>query len=68
MFAGKTINERTHRLSGPETVTKVLVLSTFDDDELVYGALRAGASGYVLKYAPPQILIMAIRRVAAGDA
>jgi DNA-binding NarL/FixJ family response regulator len=49
-------------------LTKVLVLTTFDDDELVYGALRAGASGYVLKHAAPQDLIVAIRRVASGDA
>jgi DNA-binding NarL/FixJ family response regulator len=52
----------------PDYLTKVLVLTTFDDDELVYGALRAGASGYVLKHAAPQDLIVAVRRVAAGEA
>jgi DNA-binding NarL/FixJ family response regulator len=49
-------------------LTKVLVLTTFDDDEYVYGALRAGASGYLLKHAAPQDLIVAVRRVASGDA
>jgi DNA-binding NarL/FixJ family response regulator len=49
-------------------LTKVLVLTTFDDDELVYGALRAGASGYLLKHAASADLIEALRRVAAGEA
>jgi len=48
--------------------TRVLVLSTFADDESVYPALRAGAQGYLLKHAAPQDLPTAIRRVAAGDA
>ncbi len=47
---------------------KVLVLTTFDLDEYVYGALRAGASGFLLKDAPPADLIHAVRTVAAGDA
>ncbi|MFG1928474.1 response regulator [Cryptosporangium sp. NPDC048952] len=46
----------------------VLILTTFDDDEYVYGALRAGASGFLLKDAPPADLLAAIRVVAAGDA
>jgi DNA-binding NarL/FixJ family response regulator len=46
----------------------VLVLTTFDLDEYVFGALRAGASGFLLKDAPPEQLIGAIRIVAAGDA
>jgi DNA-binding NarL/FixJ family response regulator len=50
------------------TDVKVLVLTTFSDDALVYSALRAGASGYLLKTAPPEQLINAIRTVAAGDA
>ena len=50
--------------SGP----RVLVLTTFDDDEAVYGALLAGASGYLLKHAVPHDLLSAVRRVAAGDA
>ena len=48
--------------------TRVLVLTTFDLDEYVYGALRAGASGFVLKDARPQELLHAIEIVAAGDA
>jgi DNA-binding NarL/FixJ family response regulator len=47
---------------------KVLILTTFDLDELVYGALRAGASGFLLKDVPPEDLLAAIRVVAAGDA
>jgi len=47
---------------------RVLVLTTFDLDEYVYEALRAGASGFVLKDDPPEQLIAAIRTVAAGDA
>jgi DNA-binding NarL/FixJ family response regulator len=47
---------------------RVLVLTTFDLDEYVYGALRAGASGFLLKDAVPADIIMAIEVVAAGDA
>jgi DNA-binding NarL/FixJ family response regulator len=46
----------------------VLVLTTFDLDEYVWGALRAGASGFLLKDAPRQQLVDAVRTVAAGDA
>ena len=48
--------------------TKVLVLTTFDVDSYVYDALRAGASGVLLKNAPPEELIRAIRLIAAGEA
>lgn len=48
--------------------TKVLVLTTFDVDNYVYDALRAGASGFLLKNAPPEDLVRAIRVVAAGEA
>jgi DNA-binding NarL/FixJ family response regulator len=48
--------------------TRVLVLTTFDLDEYVYAALRAGASGFLLKDAGPDELLHAIRIVAAGDA
>ena len=48
--------------------TRVLVLTTFDLDEYVYAALRAGASGFLLKDAGPSELLQAIRIVAAGDA
>jgi len=48
--------------------TKVLILTTFDADEYVYEALRAGVSGFLLKDAPAEQLIVAVRSVAAGDA
>ncbi|MGW4206454.1 response regulator [Lentzea sp. NPDC004789] len=48
--------------------TKVLVLTTFDLDDYVYEALRAGASGFLLKHAPARELLNAVRVVAAGDA
>ncbi|MFE6923442.1 response regulator [Nocardia sp. NPDC057663] len=47
---------------------RVLVMTTFDLDEHALGALRAGASGFLLKDTPPEDLISAIRSVAAGDA
>jgi DNA-binding NarL/FixJ family response regulator len=47
---------------------KVLILTTFDLDEYVYEALRAGASGFMLKDTPPERLVEAIRVVAGGDA
>lgn len=50
-----------------EPVTKILVLTTFNEDEAVYNALRAGASGFLLKYAAPADLVSAVRSVAAGD-
>ena len=52
---------------GTERV-RVLMLTTFDLDEYVYAALRAGASGFLLKDTPPEQLLSAIRIVAAGDA
>lgn len=50
-----------------ESETQVLMLTTFDLDEVVFGALRAGAAGFLLKSVEPAQLIDAIRRVAAGD-
>ena len=57
----------TARLTASGLPSKVLVLTTFDLDEYVYQALRAGASGYLLKDADPADLIAAVRAVAAGD-
>lgn len=54
--------------SGKAEAYAVLVLTTYRDDESVYGALRAGASGFVLKDAVPDELISAVRAVAAGEA
>jgi DNA-binding NarL/FixJ family response regulator len=48
--------------------TRIIILTTFDLDEYVYAALRAGASGFLLKDAPPADLLAAIRAVASGDA
>jgi DNA-binding NarL/FixJ family response regulator len=48
--------------------TRVLILTTFDHDDNVYAALRAGASGFLVKDAPPERVIDAIRAIAAGDA
>ena len=54
-------------LAGPDP-PKVLVLTTFDVEEYLYEALRAGTSGFLLKVSPPEQLIGAIRTVAAGNA
>jgi DNA-binding NarL/FixJ family response regulator len=61
--------EATRRLlggSGP--APKVIVLTTFDTDDYVYEAIRAGASGFLLKSAPPEQLAGGVRAVMAGDA
>jgi DNA-binding NarL/FixJ family response regulator len=62
--------EATRRLAGPdaEHPLRVLVVTTFNVDEYVYEALRAGASGFLLKDAPPAELIGAVRTIAAGEA
>jgi DNA-binding NarL/FixJ family response regulator len=61
--------EATRRLLGQgETTTKVVMLTTFDMDEYVYDALRAGASGFMLKDVPPEQLVTGIKSVASGDA
>jgi len=62
--------EATRRICGSaETAgVRVLILTTFDLDSYVYAALRAGASGFLLKDAPPVDLLAAIRVVAAGEA
>jgi DNA-binding NarL/FixJ family response regulator len=62
--------EATRRLlgAGGGDGPRVLVLTTFDLDEYVYEALRAGASGFLLKSAPPERIVDAIRTIAGGDA
>ena len=60
--------EATRRILSVDSAARVLILTTFDLDEYVYEALRAGASGFVLKDDPPEQLIAAIRTIAAGDA
>jgi DNA-binding NarL/FixJ family response regulator len=60
--------ETTRRLLDRDPGAKVIVLTTFDLDDYVYEAIRAGASGFLLKSAPPQQLIAGIRTVMAGDA
>jgi DNA-binding NarL/FixJ family response regulator len=54
-------------LTAPGTPPRVLVLTTFDLDEYVYAALRAGASGFLLKETSPERLVAAVRTVAGGD-
>jgi DNA-binding NarL/FixJ family response regulator len=60
--------EATRRILAADERARILILTTFDLDEYIYEALRAGASGFVLKDDPPEQLIAAIRTVAAGDA
>jgi DNA-binding NarL/FixJ family response regulator len=61
--------EATRRLlAAGDPAPKVLVLTTFDLDEYVYEAIRAGASGFLLKSAPPPQLVEGVRAVMAGDA
>ncbi len=57
----------TRRILAEHPETRVLVLTTFDEDEIVYEAFRAGASGFLLKTVPPPRLADAIRTVAAGE-
>jgi DNA-binding NarL/FixJ family response regulator len=60
--------QATRRILAADDAARVLVLTTFDLDEYVYEALRAGASGFVLKDDPPEQLLAAIRIVARGEA
>ena len=60
--------EATRRLAAAGSRARVLILTTFDLDEYVYEALRAGASGFLLKDRPPEELVAAVRVVASGDA
>jgi DNA-binding NarL/FixJ family response regulator len=60
--------EASRRILAADDSARVLILTTFDLDEYVYEALRAGASGFVLKDDPPEQLLAAVRTVAGGDA
>ena len=60
--------EATRRILATDETAKVLILTTFNHDDHVYEALRAGASGFVLKDEPPEQLIAAVRTIAAGEA
>ncbi len=60
--------EATRRiLAGPAAATRVVMLTTFDLDEYVFEAIRAGATGFLLKTAPPDQLVAAVRSAVAGD-
>ncbi|RNL86255.1 DNA-binding response regulator [Halostreptopolyspora alba] len=70
------VDARMPRMDGPELVARLveehpgvgaLILTTFDDDEYIFGGLRAGARGYLLKDTPPEELVAAIHRVARGE-
>jgi DNA-binding NarL/FixJ family response regulator len=60
--------EATRTITSSSDTTRVLILTTFDLDEYAFNALRAGASGFLLKDVPPADLVSAIRTVARGDA
>jgi DNA-binding NarL/FixJ family response regulator len=60
--------EATRRITADDPSARVLILTMFDLDEYVYRALRAGASGFMLKDRPPEELVAAVRIVAGGDA
>jgi len=58
----------TRRILAARPATRVVVLTTFDDDDHLYPALAAGACGFLVKDAPPEEILAAVRRAAAGDA
>ena len=60
--------EATAQITAKHPDVRVLILTTFDLDEYAFAALRAGASGFLLKNVPPEELVAAIRTVASGDA
>lgn len=60
--------EATRQITAIEQPTRVLVLTTFELDEYIYGALKAGASGFLLKDVAPEQLVNGIKTVAGGDA
>jgi DNA-binding NarL/FixJ family response regulator len=60
--------DATAELTATAPGVRVLVLTTFDDDEYLYGALRAGAAGFMVKNSTPEALAAAVRSIAGGDA
>ena len=60
--------EATRTLAADPSPPRIVVVTTFDLDEYVYGALRSGACGFLLKDAGPRLLVEAVRAAAAGDA
>jgi DNA-binding NarL/FixJ family response regulator len=60
--------EATRRILGLELRTRIIVLTTFERDDYLFGALAAGASGFLLKNSPPEDLLRAVRTIASGDA
>ncbi len=60
--------DATRELTSALPELRVIVLTTFDDDDVLYGALAAGAAGFVLKNSPPEALVRAVQAVAGGDA
>jgi DNA-binding NarL/FixJ family response regulator len=60
--------EATSHVAASGSTTRVLILTTYDLDEYVYGALRAGAAGFLLKATPPDRLVAGIETVAGGEA
>jgi DNA-binding NarL/FixJ family response regulator len=60
--------EATRRIVNSDSDARIMILTTFDLDEYVYAALRAGASGFLLKDAPPADVLSGIRSLASGDA
>jgi DNA-binding NarL/FixJ family response regulator len=60
--------QATQQIVASGSSTRIVILTTFDLDEYVHAALRAGASGFLLKDTPPSDLLSAIRAVASGDA
>ena len=59
--------EAARRIVAAQLPTRVVVLTTFDEDEYVAAALRAGVSGFLLKVAPPEDLVAAVRTVSSGQ-
>jgi DNA-binding NarL/FixJ family response regulator len=57
----------THQLTAAAARARVLILTTFEQDDYIFGALRAGASGFLLKRTRPEELIAAVHTIAAGD-